>query len=101
MKPINLAEKFALFSEHWAPKVIAQMNDYQFKLVKFKGEFVWHNHPDTDEAFIVIHGTMAIHFRDGEVSVAQAKCSLFPRARSTRPLRRPSARPCSSRSPAL
>ena len=51
---INLNEKFLKFSEHWSPKVIAEMNDYQFKLVKIKGEFVWHDHQDTDEVFIII-----------------------------------------------
>jgi len=66
-KSINFAEKLALFSEHWSPRVIAEMNDYQFKLVKFKGEFVWHDHADTDEVFIVLSGEMKIQFRDGEV----------------------------------
>ncbi len=51
---INLNEKFSKFSEHWSPKIIAQMNDYHFKLVKFQGEFVWHDHKDTDEVFIVL-----------------------------------------------
>ncbi|MGD0663856.1 MAG: cupin, partial [Syntrophorhabdales bacterium] len=55
-RPINLAEKLAKFSEHWSPKIIAQMNDYHFKLVKFQGEFVWHDHKDTDEVFIVLDG---------------------------------------------
>ena len=82
MKPINLAEKFGLFSEYWAPKIIAQMNDYQFKLVKFKGEFVWHDHPDTDEAFIVINGRMAIHFRDGrDVSVGAGEMFVVPKGK--------------------
>ena len=49
-----------MFTDHWSPKVIAQMNDYQFKLVKIKGDFIWHNHSDTDEAFIVLEGTMFI-----------------------------------------
>jgi len=57
---VNLAQKFAKFSEHWSPKVIAEMNDYQFKLVKFQGDFVWHDHPDTDEVFLVINGAMEI-----------------------------------------
>lgn len=66
---INFKEKFTKFNEHWSPRVIAQMNDYQFKLVKVKGEFVWHEHPDTDEVFIVIEGTLVIEFRDGEVTL--------------------------------
>ena len=67
LKPINFAEKIALFSEHWSPRVIAEMNDYQFKIVKIKGEFVWHDHKDTDEVFIVLSGEMKIMFRDNEV----------------------------------
>jgi mannose-6-phosphate isomerase-like protein (cupin superfamily) len=78
-KPINLAEKFAKFSEHWSPKIIAQMNDYHFKLVKFQGEFVWHDHPDTDEVFIVLHGSMTIHFRDGNVSVGPGEMFVIPK----------------------
>ena len=54
---LNIEEKFSGFSEHWSPRVIAEMNDYQFKLVKAQGEFVWHSHDDTDEAFIVVSGT--------------------------------------------
>ena len=64
---INLAEKFAKFSEHWSPKIIARMNDYEFKLVKLQGEFVWHSHAHTDEVFIVLDGEMTLHFRDGDV----------------------------------
>ena len=60
MSKINLRDKLAKFSDHWSPKVIAEMNDYQFKLVKIKGDFVWHNHAYTDEAFIVIEGEMYV-----------------------------------------
>lgn len=62
-----------MFSEHWSPKVIAELNDYQFKLVKFQGDFVWHQHDDTDEAFIVIKGEMQIGFRDMEVTVKEGE----------------------------
>jgi mannose-6-phosphate isomerase-like protein (cupin superfamily) len=75
-EPINLESKFTKFSDYWAPKVIAQMNDYQFKLVKIKGEYVSRKHDDTDEVFIVIEGKMSIqlsdkkvHLRDGEMIV--------------------------------
>jgi mannose-6-phosphate isomerase-like protein (cupin superfamily) len=68
--PINLSEKLRRFSDHWSPKVIAEMNDYQFKLVKFAGEFVWHDHEDTDEVFLVLSGKMEIEFRDGRVELA-------------------------------
>ena len=77
--PINLAEKLTKFSEHWSPKIIAQMNDYHFKLVKFQGEFVWHHHADTDEVFIVLDGAMTIHFRDGDVSVGSGEMFVIPR----------------------
>ena len=56
--PINLEEKFNKFPKHWSPRVIVEMNDYQFKLVKIQGEFTWHDHPNTDEVFIVIEGSM-------------------------------------------
>ena len=58
--PINLEEKFNKFSKHWSPRVIVEMNDYQFKLVKIQGEFTWYDHPNTDEVFIVIEGSMQI-----------------------------------------
>lgn len=77
--PINLGEKLSKFSEHWSPKIIAQMNDYYFKLVKFQGEFVWHDHKDTDEVFIVLDGAMAIHFRDGSVSVKAGEMFVIPK----------------------
>lgn len=78
-KAINLNEKFSKFSEHWSPKIIAQMNDYHFKLVKFIGEFVWHAHKDTDEVFIVLDGEMTIHFRDGDVSVKNGEMFVIPK----------------------
>jgi mannose-6-phosphate isomerase-like protein (cupin superfamily) len=76
---INLGEKFSKFSEHWSPKIIAQMNDYHFKLVKFKGEFIWHDHKNTDEVFIVLGGEMGIHFRDGEVPVRNGEMFVIPK----------------------
>jgi mannose-6-phosphate isomerase-like protein (cupin superfamily) len=71
-KPINLREKLAKFSDHWSPKIIAQMNDYHFKLVKFQGDFVWHNHEDTDEVFIVSPSRRSRWFRaeEGERNMA-------------------------------
>ena len=68
-QPINLGDKLAKFDQHWSPRVIAEMNDYQFKLVKLQGEFVWHSHADTDEVFMVVDGEMAIEFRDGRVEL--------------------------------
>lgn len=66
---INLAEKLGRITEHWQPRVVAELNDYQFKLVKIEGDFVWHSHADTDEAFIVIEGELRIDFRDGSVTL--------------------------------
>ena len=77
-KSINLEEKLAKFSDHWSPKIIAQMNDYHFKLVKLQGEFVWHRHTDTDEVFIVLDGKMFIDFRDGRVDLQSGDMFVVP-----------------------
>ena len=82
---INFAEKLAKFSEHWSPRVVAEMNDYQFKLVKLKGEFVWHKHDDTDEVFIVVDGEMVIEFRDGEVKLKSGEMFVVPRGIEHKP----------------
>ena len=79
MKKINLEDKLSKFSEHWSPKVIAEMNDYQFKLVKIVGEFVWHDHPDTDEVFIVIEGTMKIEFEDRTIELREGEMLVVPK----------------------
>ena len=79
MKKINLEDKLSKFSEHWSPKVIAEMNDYQFKLVKIEGEFVWHDHPDTDEVFIVIEGTMQIEFEDRTIELKEGEMLVVPK----------------------
>jgi mannose-6-phosphate isomerase-like protein (cupin superfamily) len=76
---INLKEKLGKFSEHWSPKIIAQMNDYHFKLVKFQGEFVWHSHSDTDEVFIALDGEMTIEFRDGKVELKTGELFVVPK----------------------
>lgn len=70
---INLAEKLTLFSELWSPRIIAQMNDYHFKLVKVQGEFVWHDHPETDEVFLVVSGQLEIHMRDGKITLNEGE----------------------------
>ena len=79
MIPINLLEKLALFTEHWSPRVVAELNDYQFKLVKLQGEFVWHAHTDTDEAFLVLEGEMEIGFRDRTVALRQGELFVVPK----------------------
>lgn len=76
---INLADKFSRFSAHWSPRVVAEMNDYQFKLVKMRGEFVWHTHEDTDEVFLVVHGRMEIGFRDRDVVLNEGEMFVIPR----------------------
>ncbi|NQY93291.1 MAG: cupin domain-containing protein [Campylobacteraceae bacterium] len=84
--PINLEDKFSKFDEHWSPRVIAQMNDYQFKLVKVEGEFVWHDHPDTDEVFYVLEGELDILFRDGKVSLQQGEMYVIPKGVEHKPV---------------
>jgi mannose-6-phosphate isomerase-like protein (cupin superfamily) len=76
---INLSKKFALFDEQWQPKVIAEMNDYQFKVVKLQGDFIWHDHKDTDEAFIVLEGVLRIDFRDDAVRVSAGEMFVVPK----------------------
>ena len=85
LKPINFQEKLAKFSDHWSPKIIAQMNDYHFKLVKFEGDFIWHNHDDTDEVFIVLKGIMSIEFRDGKVQLKQGELFVVPKGVEHKP----------------
>ena len=85
MKKINLKEKLSKFSDHWSPKIIAEMNDYQFKLVKIKGDFVWHNHADTDEAFIVVEGKMKIEFEDETVELNEGEMYVVPKGVEHRP----------------
>ena len=77
-KPINFAEKLSLFSDQWQPRVIVELNDYQFKIVRIEGDFIWHDHQDTDEAFIVIEGTLRIDFRDGSVTLGPGGVTFLP-----------------------
>ena len=76
---INLEQKFSKFFDYWSPKVIAELNDYQIKLVKFQGDFVWHTHPETDEVFLVTKGAMAIDFRDRTVEVKAGEMYVIPK----------------------
>ncbi len=85
MTVINLAEKFSLFSDLWSPKVVAEMNDYQFKLVKLQGEFVWHDHGHTDEVFIVIEGSMNIEFEDRTISLSAGEMHVVPKGTPHKP----------------
>ena len=85
-KVINFKDKFTKFSDHWSPRVIAEMNDYQFKLVKVEGEFVWHNHPDTDEVFIVIEGELNIELPDGVVTLSSGELFVIPKGIEHKPV---------------
>lgn len=84
-RAISFTEKFGLFSEHWQPKVIAELNDYQFKIVKLQGDFIWHSHAETDEAFIVIDGDLRIDFRDGAVHIGSGEMFVVPRGIEHKP----------------
>lgn len=83
--PIQLTEKFALFSDQWQPRVVAEMNDYQFKIVKIEGDFVWHHHADTDETFIVLDGVLRIDFRDGAVTIGPGEMFVVPKGKEHKP----------------
>ena len=82
---INLKEKLAQFSDYWSPRVIAEMNDYQFKLVKVKGEFVWHDHKNTDEVFIVLEGSMNIEFKEKTITLSEGEMFVIPKGVEHKP----------------
>ena len=85
-QPINLQAKLSKFSEHWSPKIIAQMNDYHFKIAKAQGEFIWHDHPETDEVFLVLNGQLAIQFRDGRVELNEGEMFVVPKGVEHKPV---------------
>ena len=85
MAKINFDEKLTKFSDHWSPRVIAEMNDYQFKLVKIKGEFVWHNHADTDEVFIVVKGSMNLEMEHEIITLNEGEMYVVPKGISHKP----------------
>ena len=84
--PTNINDKFKLFSQQWQPKVIATMNDYEFKIAKIEGEFIWHSHKETDETFIVIKGEIEIEFRDGSVKVKEGEIFVVPAGVEHKPI---------------
>ena len=86
LQPINLNEKLSKFSEHWSPRIIAQMNDYHFKVAKVQGEFVWHSHADTDEVFVVLNGRLEIQFRQGSVVLKEGKMYVVPKGVEHKPV---------------
>jgi mannose-6-phosphate isomerase-like protein (cupin superfamily) len=91
MQKINLAEKLALFSDHWSPKILGQLNGQQVKVVKFQGEFVWHRHEAEDELFLVVRGTFRMDYRDGEgidraMELSEGEFLIVPRGVEHRPV---------------
>jgi mannose-6-phosphate isomerase-like protein (cupin superfamily) len=79
METVNLAEKFRRFSDHWSPKIVGELNDSYVKLVKLKGEFVWHHHDVEDELFLVVKGRLLLRFRDRDVWVNEGEFAIVPR----------------------
>ena len=84
-QPINLQNKLSLIHDQWSPKVIAEMNDYQFKVVRLQGDFIWHDHKDTDDTFIVIEGNLRIDLRDGAVHVGPGEMFIVPKGVEHKP----------------
>ena len=85
MKKINFKEKFAKFHEHWEPKVIAKLNNYEFKLVKVKDSFIWHHHETTDEAFVVLEGILGIEFEEETIMLKKGEMLVVPKGVKHRP----------------
>src|SRR5438132_8369315 len=79
MQSVNLAQQFALFHDYWSPRIAAELNDSYVKLVKLKGEFVWHGHEAEDELFLVVAGRLTIRFRDGDVAVGPGELVVVPK----------------------
>jgi len=86
MDKVNLSEKFQLFSEYWAPKIVGELNGQQVKLAKFKGEFVWHKHDNEDEMFFIADGTLKIEFRDKTVTLNKGEFLIIPKGIEYKPV---------------
>ena len=86
MNQINLAEKFGRITEHWSPKIVAALNGQHVKLVKFRGEFVWHHHETEDELFLVVRGSFRMEFRDRAVELREGELLVVPRGIEHRPV---------------
>ena len=82
---INLEEKLTKITDQWSPKIVAQLNDYHFKLAKVQGDFVWHSHPDTDEVFLVLKGELTIDFRDGPAELGPGELLVVPKGVEHKP----------------
>ena len=86
MEKVNIEQKFGLFSEHWSPKIVGELNGQQVKLVKLKGEFIWHQHENEDELFFVVKGILKMEFRDKTVSVNENEFIIVPKGTEHRPV---------------
>ena len=85
---VNLAEKFATFSEHWSPRIVASYNDNDVRIVKVEGEFVWHSHPETDDFFLVLDGELDIELRDRTIVLGPGELFVVPSGVEHRPVAR-------------
>jgi mannose-6-phosphate isomerase-like protein (cupin superfamily) len=85
MMKVSLAEKLSLFGDHWAPRTVATLNDYEVKVVKVKGDFVWHSHADTDELFLIVRGHLRIDLRDGAIELDPGELYVVPRGVEHKP----------------
>ena len=86
MEKVNLAQKLALFNEHWSPKVIGELNGQQVKIAKIQGEFVWHHHEDEDELFMVIKGELTVKLPDEDVHLQEGEFLIVPRGIEHKPV---------------
>ena len=86
MDKVNLQEKLAMFSDHWSPRVVGELNGQQVKLAKLKGEFIWHRHENEDEMFLILKGTLVIRMRDREVALQQGEMYIVPRGVEHQPV---------------
>src|SRR5918998_168178 len=84
-QPIDLLDKVGRIGEQWSPRVVAELNDYQLKVVRIEGDFIWHDHPETDEAFLVLEGELRIDFRDGSVQLGPGELFVVPRGVEHKP----------------
>lgn len=86
LKKVSLSEKFALFTNHWSPKIVGEINDFHVKLVKIEGEFVWHHHEHEDEMFFVVNGSFVMKVRDGDVQVNEGEFIIIPHGVEHKPV---------------
>lgn len=86
MEKVNLAEKLSLFSDHWSPRIVGELNGQHVKVARLQGEFVWHHHDDEDELFLVIRGSLRMRLRDGEVTIDEGEFFIVPRGVEHQPV---------------